>query len=82
MLGDLFELVKYPSRVLLKGVPALEKQALSPHLVALLAITSAALISRTKPDLTDLFGSDLPVEGGRAGEFAWKDAAFYVPCGW
>jgi midasin len=27
-------------------------------------------------DLIDLFGSDLPVEGGTAGEFAWKDAEF------
>ncbi|KAL1744525.1 hypothetical protein HDZ31DRAFT_82642 [Schizophyllum fasciatum] len=27
-------------------------------------------------DLIDLFGSDLPVEGGAPGEFAWKDAEF------
>ena len=24
----------------------------------------------------DLFGSDVPVEGGRGGEFAWRDAPF------
>ena len=24
----------------------------------------------------DLFGSDLPVEGGQSGEFAWRDAPF------
>lgn len=24
-------------------------------------------------DITDLFGADLPVEGGRGGEFAWCD---------
>lgn len=24
-------------------------------------------------DVTDLFGTDLPVEGGRGGEFAWRD---------
>ncbi|MGG6497318.1 UNVERIFIED_CONTAM: AAA family ATPase, partial [Bacteroidetes bacterium 56_B9] len=27
-------------------------------------------------DLIDLFGSDLPVEGGQPGEFQWRDAAF------
>lgn len=24
-------------------------------------------------DITDLFGADLPVEGGKGGEFAWRD---------
>lgn len=24
-------------------------------------------------DISDLFGADLPVEGGRGGEFAWRD---------
>lgn len=24
-------------------------------------------------DVTDLFGADLPVEGGKGGEFAWRD---------
>lgn len=24
-------------------------------------------------DITDLFGTDLPVEGGKGGEFAWRD---------
>ena len=24
-------------------------------------------------DVTDLFGSDLPVEGGEAGQFVWRD---------
>ncbi|PWW78362.1 midasin [Tuber magnatum] len=27
-------------------------------------------------DLMDLFGSDVPVEGGQSGEFAWRDAPF------
>ncbi len=26
--------------------------------------------------MTDLFGADLPVEGGRGGEFAWRDGPF------
>ena len=24
-------------------------------------------------DVSDLFGADLPVEGGRGGQFAWRD---------
>jgi len=27
-------------------------------------------------DISDLFGTDLPVEGGKAGEFAWRDGPF------
>jgi midasin len=27
-------------------------------------------------DISDLFGADLPVEGGRSGEFAWRDGPF------
>ena len=28
-------------------------------------------------DLVDLFGSDAPAEGGKAGEFVWRDAPFF-----
>ena len=27
----------------------------------------------TFQDVTDLFGADLPVEGGEAGHFVWRD---------
>ena len=27
----------------------------------------------TLKDVTDLFGADLPVEGGEAGQFVWRD---------
>ena len=27
-------------------------------------------------DISDLFGADLPVEGGKSGEFAWRDGPF------
>ena len=27
-------------------------------------------------DVSDLFGSDLPVEGGRGVKFAWRDGPF------
>lgn len=31
------------------------------------------LICTLWQDVTDLFGTDLPVEGGKGGEFAWRD---------
>lgn len=27
-------------------------------------------------DVSDLFGADLPVEGGKMGEFSWRDGPF------
>ncbi|KAK0528599.1 AAA ATPase midasin [Tilletia horrida] len=62
--------------ILLEGSPGAGKTSL---------ITALARASRTpltrinlsdQTELVDLFGSDLPVEGGGPGEFAWKDAAF------
>lgn len=39
------------------------------------AVTAASLVSTCflRQDITDLFGTDLPVEGGKGGEFAWRD---------
>ncbi|KAK0546374.1 AAA ATPase midasin [Tilletia horrida] len=62
--------------ILLEGSPGAGKTSL---------ITALARVSRTpltrinlsdQTELVDLFGSDLPVEGGGPGEFAWRDAAF------
>lgn len=36
----------------------------------MLAFPPFCLLSK---DITDLFGADLPVEGGKGGEFAWRD---------
>ena len=36
----------------------------------MLAFSHFFLLSK---DITDLFGADLPVEGGKGGEFAWRD---------
>lgn len=32
-----------------------------------------SLLLPPSKDITDLFGADLPVEGGKGGEFAWRD---------
>ncbi|KAF9464151.1 midasin nuclear AAA ATPase [Collybia nuda] len=62
--------------ILLEGSPGVGKTSL----IAALANISGHKLSRInlsdQTDLIDLFGSDLPVEGGGPGEFAWKDAEF------
>ncbi|BGP48616.1 AAA ATPase midasin [Rhodotorula kratochvilovae] len=62
--------------VLLEGSPGVGKTSL---VTAVSAATGHALVRinlSDQTDLMDLLGSDLPVEGGKSGEFAWKDAPF------
>ncbi|SYW78136.1 related to MDN1 - Huge dynein-related AAA-type ATPase (midasin) [Ustilago bromivora] len=64
--------------VLLEGSPGAGKTSL------IIALASAAGRPLTRinlsdqTELVDLFGSDMPLEGGGPGEFAWRDAAFLV----
>ncbi|GAA6063185.1 hypothetical protein JCM10212_006851 [Sporobolomyces blumeae] len=62
--------------VLLEGSPGVGKTSL---VTAMSAATGHHLVRinlSDQTDLMDLLGSDLPVEGGKSGEFAWKDAPF------
>ncbi|GAA5875503.1 hypothetical protein JCM3774_003651 [Rhodotorula dairenensis] len=62
--------------ILLEGSPGVGKTSL---VTALSAATGHPLVRinlSDQTDLMDLLGSDLPVEGGKSGEFAWKDAPF------
>ncbi|CUS14036.1 unnamed protein product [Tuber aestivum] len=62
--------------VLLEGSPGVGKTSL----ISALAESSGNFLTRInlseQTDLMDLFGSDVPVEGGESGEFAWRDAPF------
>jgi midasin len=62
--------------IMLEGSPGAGKTSL---IVALSKVCNHKLTRINLSDqteLSDLFGADLPVEGGKAGEFDWRDAAF------
>lgn len=62
--------------ILLEGSPGVGKTSL----VSTLASASGNPLTRInlseQTDLMDLFGSDVPVDGGQSGEFIWRDAPF------
>lgn len=62
--------------ILLEGSPGVGKTSLVTALAKIAGYRLCRINLSDQTDLIDLFGSDLPVEGGRSGEFAWKDAPF------
>ncbi|CAG8768757.1 4366_t:CDS:1, partial [Acaulospora colombiana] len=62
--------------ILLEGSPGVGKTSLIMALAGLTSHNLCRVNLSDQTDLMDLFGSDLPVEGAEAGEFAWRDAAF------
>jgi midasin len=65
-----------PKPILLEGSPGVGKTTLITALAQMSGHTLYRINLSDQTDLIDLFGSDLPVEGGRPGEFTWKDAEF------
>jgi midasin len=65
-----------PKAILLEGSPGVGKTSLVQALAAASGRELCRINLSEQTDLIDLFGSDLPVVGGRPGEFAWRDAAF------
>ncbi|GIZ03541.1 midasin [Caerostris extrusa] len=65
--------MQLPKPILLEGSPGVGKTSL----IEVLAKISGHILVRInlseQTDISDLFGADLPVEGGEAGEFAWRD---------
>jgi midasin len=62
--------------ILIEGSPGVGKTTLVTALAKAVGIPLTRINLSEQTDLMDLFGSDMPVEGGEAGNFAWRDAPF------
>ncbi|CAG0889502.1 unnamed protein product [Darwinula stevensoni] len=59
--------------ILLEGSPGVGKTSLVTALAQASGWDVVRINLSEQTDISDLFGADLPVEGGRPGDFAWKD---------
>ena len=62
--------------ILLEGSPGVGKTSLVTTLANICGYHLCRINLSDQTDLADLFGADLPVDGGQPGEFAWKEADF------
>ncbi|KAF9242636.1 midasin nuclear AAA ATPase [Melanogaster broomeanus] len=65
-----------PKSILLEGSPGVGKTSLITALAKIAGYHLCRINLSDQTDLIDLFGTDLPVENGAPGEFAWKEAEF------
>ena len=68
--------LQLPKPVLLEGSPGVGKTALVTALAHAVGMPLTRINLSEQTDIMDLFGSDVPVEGGSAGQFAWRDGPF------
>ncbi|KAK9375024.1 uncharacterized protein V1513DRAFT_425144 [Lipomyces chichibuensis] len=62
--------------IMLEGSPGVGKSSIMVALAAAAGVELTRINLSEQTDLMDLFGSDSPVEGGKSGEFVWRDAPF------
>ncbi|XP_070191391.1 midasin-like isoform X1 [Littorina saxatilis] len=62
--------------LLLEGAPGVGKTSLVAAVARLAGRELVRINLSEQTDVTDLFGADLPVEGGVGGAFAWRDGPF------
>ena len=68
--------LQLPKPILMEGSPGVGKTTLVTALARALGKPLTRINLSEQTDLTDLFGSDVPVEGGDVGQFTWRDAPF------
>ncbi|KAF9893737.1 hypothetical protein FE257_009907 [Aspergillus nanangensis] len=68
--------LQLPKPILLEGSPGVGKTTLVTAIARALGKPLTRINLSEQTDLTDLFGSDVPVEGGDIGQFTWRDAPF------
>lgn len=62
--------------LLLEGPPGVGKTTLIAALANVVGVPLTRINLSDQTDLMDLFGSDVPLEGAKAGRFTWQDAPF------
>lgn len=68
--------LQLPRPILIEGSPGVGKTTLVAALAQACGMPLVRINLSEQTDLMDLFGSDVPVEGGLAGQFQWRDAPF------
>lgn len=68
--------LQLPRPILMEGSPGVGKTTLVTALAQVCGMPLTRINLSDQTDLMDLFGSDVPVEGGVAGQFEWRDAPF------
>ncbi|KAL8727902.1 MAG: hypothetical protein Q9166_005779 [cf. Caloplaca sp. 2 TL-2023] len=68
--------LQLPRPILLEGSPGVGKTTLVAALAQACGMPLTRINLSDQTDLVDLFGSDVPVEGGIAGQFQWREAPF------
>ncbi|KAF2653215.1 midasin [Lophiostoma macrostomum CBS 122681] len=68
--------LQLPKPILLEGNPGVGKTTLVTAIARVVGKPLTRLNLSEQTDLMDLFGSDVPIEGGQVGTFAWRDAPF------
>jgi midasin len=68
--------MQFKKPILLEGSPGAGKTSLISTIASFCRFPLVRINLSEQTDLMDLFGSDLPVEGGSGGEFGWRDGPF------
>jgi midasin len=71
-----FRALQLSKPLLIEGNPGVGKTTLVTAIAKAVGKELVRINLSEQTDLMDLFGSDVPVEGGSVGTFAWRDAPF------
>ena len=73
---DVVRALQITKSILLEGSPGVGKTTLISAIARAIGMPLTRINLSDQTDLTDLFGSDVPLEGSEAGRFGWHQAPF------